>query len=308
VLDPPTTPSTLIKVISLATDYERRAEFRMRAISTGLDWSFFDACTELSADLQYCTDDALIHRGRVLTLGELGCYASHYQLWQEFLATDQRQLLVLEDDTIVDWRFVQQLIGTDLSTAGIDYLRLFSKALGKPTVIAPFMDRYLIENVAYSSGTQAYLVTRAGAAFLLAHLRRVRAPIDDSLDHGWRGSLPTLAVYPAPVIEIAGESRIGPRIERAPVPAHLRRRREWFRTLDRARRVLYRLQRYFARLRARSASIDSNSPSGPIALLNASRMLSRENGLVSSSSRFKNAVSLSVGTPVTKSLANNRRD
>jgi glycosyl transferase, family 25 len=243
--------STLIKVISLASDAERRLAFGTRAASSRVAWSYFDAHTELSPHLRYAVDEAIVHRGRALTCGELGCYSSHYTLWQEFLASPYRQLLVLEDDTLVDWCFVERLVAFDLAATGIDYLRLFSKSLGKPALIGPMLDRYLIENVSYSFGTQAYMLTRTGAVFLTDALRDVVAPVDDSLDHGWRGALPSYAIFPPPVIEIAGSSRIGSeRRERQPIPARLRQRRSWFRTIDRLRRTLYAIRRRIVRLKA----------------------------------------------------------
>jgi hypothetical protein len=76
-----------------------------------------------------------------------------------------------------------------LAATGIDYLRLCSKALGKPALIGPLLDRYLIENVSYSFGTQAHMLPRAGASILIAALRKIVAPIDDSLDHARQRSL-----------------------------------------------------------------------------------------------------------------------
>jgi glycosyl transferase family 25 len=254
-MKPPTSITTLVKVISLAQDESRRNAFRSRAVAAAIAWSFFDAHTTLSNELVYDPDDAWVHRGRTLTHGELGCYSSHYALWRHFLATNYQQLLVLEDDTLFDWYFIDRLIKVDFSAIGIEYLRLFSKSVGKPRLIGPFLDRYLIENVSYSFGTQAYLLTRAGVAINVESLRYVQAPIDDTLDHGWRGRLPTFTLHPSPVIEITGASRIGARARQTVIPAHLKTRRLWFRKVDRRRRAVYRIRRRLWRTRIES-SID----------------------------------------------------
>src|SRR3712207_8056971 len=46
---------------------------------------------------------------RSLMPGELGCYSSHYHAWQTLLESGAPQMIVLEDDTIVDWTFLEKL-------------------------------------------------------------------------------------------------------------------------------------------------------------------------------------------------------
>lgn len=236
--------STAIRVVSLVRDTERRAGFSQRAAATKLRWSYFDAHAAIAPELRYDPHDAIVARGRVLSTGELGCYSSHYALWREFLASAHDQVLILEDDTMVDWRFIETLVRCDLERAGLHYLRLFSKAVAKPVLIGRCLDRYLFEYLGYSLGSQAYMLTRAGARHLVAHLQRVRSPIDDTLDKAWRGSLPSYALFPYPVIELAGDSRIG--VERhAPsqVTWQLHARRLWYRLEDRALRRAYQIRR-----------------------------------------------------------------
>ncbi|MEZ5512864.1 MAG: glycosyltransferase family 25 protein [Steroidobacteraceae bacterium] len=238
---------TLVRVVSLVSDVQRRAEFSARASETVVRWTFFDALTNLAPDLHYDNVDALIARGRPLSGGELGCYSSHYTLWRELVNSEYEQLLVLEDDILLDWRFVETIVNCDLQAAGIGYLRLFAKAAGVPILRGTCLDRYLYENVGYSLGTQAYLLTRGGAQHLLAHLNRVSCPIDDALDKGWRGSLPTYSVFPHPVIELAGESRIGVNRHAAvSMTTKLRLRRLIYRVADKFLRITYQLQRRLA--------------------------------------------------------------
>jgi glycosyl transferase family 25 len=240
-------PSTLVRVISLKTDIERRRAFVARASATAVPWEFYDGLTSLAAELRYDADDAFINRGRALSTGELGCYSSHFMLWRNFLDTQHDQLLVFEDDTLIDWPFIERMVRFDLTASGMRYLRLFAKAAGKPILLGSFLDRYLIENVSYSLGMQAYMLTRGGAEYLLHYLQRVRCPIDDAIDRAWRGSLPTYSVFPSPVIELAGESRIGElRYAPATVPSRLQWRRFMFRASDRFLRTAYSLRRNMA--------------------------------------------------------------
>src|ERR687895_1267863 len=98
--------NTKTLVISLPDAVDRRAAFTARARGAELDWSFFDACRELGPGLTYDPADAIVAKGRPLYPPELGCYASHFAAWTDFLESGASQLIVLEDDTIVDWTFL----------------------------------------------------------------------------------------------------------------------------------------------------------------------------------------------------------
>src|SRR3546814_18646332 len=74
-------------------------------------------------------DEAAIRRnkGRAMSKGEIGCYASHFSIWRDMIERGVRQAIVLEDDTVVDWAYLEPLARTDLHAEGIDYLRLYAK-------------------------------------------------------------------------------------------------------------------------------------------------------------------------------------
>jgi glycosyl transferase, family 25 len=240
----PIVQQTLIRVVSLARDTERRHAFTQRAASTTLQWCYFDAAAGLAPELLYSPEDAIVSRGRTLSAGELGCYSSHYLLWLEFLNSSHEQLLVLEDDTLIDWHFLEILLDCSLDEIGLSYLRLFAKAAGDPVLVGPCLDRYLYEHRGYSLGSQAYILTRAGAKHMVKHLQRVRCPIDDALDKAWSGSLPTYALFPYPVIELAGASRIGvQRHTEPPMTPQLQWRRLLHRIEDRVLRTAFRVRR-----------------------------------------------------------------
>jgi glycosyl transferase, family 25 len=253
---------TLVRVVSLERDTERRSAFTQRA-TTNLQWSYFDAATTLAPELLYSPEDAIVSRGRPLSPGELGCYSSHYRLWMEFLNSSLEQLLVLEDDTLIDWRFIEMLLECSVEDLGLRYLRLFAKAAGDPVFVGPCLDRYLYEHRGYSLGSQAYLLTRAGAEHFVRHLKRVKCPIDDALDKAWRGSLPTYALFPYPVIEISGASRIGAqRHEEPPLSPRLKWLRLRYRIAERVMRGLYRTRRRIADLftSARPSQLTPRAP------------------------------------------------
>jgi glycosyl transferase, family 25 len=245
-------PETLVLVISLADAAERRAGFVERARVTTLPWRFLDAHRELGAGLTYRPDEAVVAKGRPLTPGELGCYSSHYHAWLALLDSQAAQMIVLEDDTIVDWTFLEKLATVDFRTLGVHYLRLFAR---RPSAFrlhgeAIESQRYLVEYAGYAHGTQGYVITRAGAERFVCHCRRVRRPVDVELDRAWDHGVPCLAVFPFPLTEISSGSTIGSaRWARPEIPAALRGARFRMRVVERARRIT-RWLRVMTRLRS----------------------------------------------------------
>ncbi|KHK93585.1 glycosyl transferase [Novosphingobium malaysiense] len=196
----------------MTTAEERRSAFAARAANTQVPWRFFDACTALTEDLTYDAEAVERNKGRQLTKGELGCYASHYSIWQEMAREQIAQCIVLEDDVIVDWAFLARLGETDLEAQDIRYLRLYSKAPTFNRVVKRnFLQRSrsIVELVGYPFGTQAYAITLNGAHAFLDACRTVKRPVDDQMDRSWEHGVRNLALFPAPVLEEFVPSAIG---------------------------------------------------------------------------------------------------
>lgn len=235
-------PSTVVRVISLASAVERRQQFAAGAQGVALEWAFFDALTAPRAPLVHEPQAALVRAGRALRKGELGCYASHYAVWQEFLATDAQQLLVFEDDVLVDWDAVQRLAAQDFASLGIHVLKLFATfPIKSQTVQHKFYSdhSHLVRVQGYCYGTQAYLLTRTAAQTLLHACAVVDMPIDWAMSRYWSYGHTNYAVVPYPVIERLVPSSIGhPPVQRTSHPIAARGQRLVWRLRDRARRFL----------------------------------------------------------------------
>lgn len=201
-----------IRVISMADAAERRASFAARAADAAVPWTFVDAATGLVPGLTLDTEAVDRNKGRALTAGEIGCYASHFSIWRDMVENCIAQAIVLEDDVIVDWAFLAQLARMDLEAEGIDYLRLYSKMpVATRVVRRNFIhhSRSVVELVGHPYGTQGYVITRAGAQRFVRHCARIVRPIDDQMDRSWEHGIPNLALHPAPIIEAAIASGIG---------------------------------------------------------------------------------------------------
>ena len=201
---------TRICVISMPDAKDRRATFEDRAKTAPVAWEFFDACTTVVPGLTYDEARAKVLMGRSLTAGEIGCYASHFALWRKLADGDDEQYIILEDDVIADWKYLERLTEVDFSRSGIDYLRLYCR---RPAwfVVRRFyyLGKHLIELTDRAFGTQGYVITRSGAERLIAHCSRIVRPIDSQLDRSWEHGLPNLSIFPFPILEEFGQSMIG---------------------------------------------------------------------------------------------------
>lgn len=226
-----------ILVISMDSAVERQRTFVERAAAAGVDWRFMPAYTSAHPALQYVEEDAIVAWGRPLRRGELGCYSSHYAAWEQLLADDVDQYVVLEDDVIVDWTFLRMLAPVNLGKWGVDYLRLYYKAPCKYAVLKHnFVEEAhtLIELKGLALGTQGYVITKAGAKAFIDHCRRVVRPIDVAMDRVWAHGVKNRAVFPFPIMEEAVASGIGSsRYDAFDAPPHLKLKRRVARARER---------------------------------------------------------------------------
>ena len=229
-------------VISLATAKSRRKRFTATAATT-LRWEFFDASTGLDATLRYDARNALRRGGRSLSQAELGCYSSHYRLWQALLADGAAdRYLILEDDVQVDWPFIERLADADRATVPWSLLRLwFTLPVPSRKVFGPLFGTYqVVELLDHGFGAVAYVIDKAAAARLVAALKEVVVPVDVAIEQGWRHGLRNLAVFPFPVLHPIGPSQIGgERWTDAPKSLVMRAERGARRVADALRRRLW---------------------------------------------------------------------
>ena len=234
---------TAIRVISMETARERRNKFSDDAKNSGLAWSYFDALRRPAQPLIHDAATELVHTGRVLRAGEIGCYSSHYSVWCWFLQSENDQLIVFEDDVVVDWSAVKVLCDRDLTKDGIDILKLFTTYPAHLDIVRYklFSDHsHLVRLRGYCYGTQAYLLTKRGASALVQSCARLTMPIDWAMSRYWDYGIDNYAVFPFPVIERLGPSSIGHAASAGADTATLseRMRRLAWRCRDRASRAV----------------------------------------------------------------------
>lgn len=243
-----TVPRVQFKIISLCGS-SRRENIIRQFRDTGFDWSFFDALTALPPPLSYDPEETRRIRGRYLTQGELGCFASHYVLWQELCADhDAEAYIVLEDDVIINAPFFEKFLQTaDDLAAPINYLRFYSKVPTTPLGRRPYMDRFIVEYGEVTYGTQAYFINKTAAQAYLDSIKNVRRPVDDEMDRAWVHNVPIYCVYPHPVMELTTPSTIQNARHQLNPPKGIGRL-GWLyeRSIERLRKQAYRTRRRMA--------------------------------------------------------------
>jgi glycosyl transferase family 25 len=234
-----------IRVINLerAPDRKRHSEAQLRA--AGLEAEFFSGVDGRTLDFDEFAPflRANPFAFRPLSRGEIGCFASHYRLWQECAARG-RPMLILEDD------FLFQGNIRDLTTIlpGLlqqySFLRLAGAHPCKGKILGPVAEGLSVVRLDEGPfGTHAYAVSPAAAARLVRHSRVWSRPVDVYIDAFWVHGLLPLAVQPYPVGRADFSSTVGDagQLDRS----HSRRRRLAQRRVARlSRKVFRRLQAF----------------------------------------------------------------
>ncbi|MBC6981837.1 glycosyltransferase family 25 protein [Caulobacter sp. 17J80-11] len=139
---------------------------------------------------------------RPLSIGEIGCYASHLAIMEEVVTTGAAATLVLEDDLALDADLLKVLDAVDRLPADWDLVRLAGLGSGgrvRVASLAPGLD--LVKYVSVPMGNGAYLVSHKGAVKYVewARGRTLVDPIDHDLHRVWNCRMTTYGVSPDPV-------------------------------------------------------------------------------------------------------------
>lgn len=111
-----------------------------------------------------------------VTLGEIGCLASHYTLWQKIAASDS-PAIILEDDVFLENSFDLQDIQNKISNCDLLYLGYREV---NPDKVQKVSDDLVKPHYPYH--TSSYAITPAGARKLIStHIRTKIIPADEYL-------------------------------------------------------------------------------------------------------------------------------
>jgi glycosyl transferase family 25 len=190
-----------IFLINLDRSHERLALMQVQGSGLGLNFErvpAIDGTKQLPGWMvaQFLDDCGRARGG--LSEGEVGCYASHLVVFSKIVERRLKAAIVLEDDAVLDQDFERLACAAMCAApAGWDCIHL-STDFKKPAfpVVDLGLGRSLVRYKRLPVNSLGYVVSRAGAAKLLAARQRLR-PFDLEFRLAWQTGLEMFGTYPA---------------------------------------------------------------------------------------------------------------
>jgi glycosyl transferase family 25 len=201
-----------VVVISLERSAGRRSAMRTHLDGLGIPFVFFDGVDgqRMSPEEVAALDvrPVAAKYGRPLSRGEIGVAASFIKVFRSIAVGPAPFVCVLEDDVHLLQGVTEFLSEENLSTLPeFDVLRLFrgSSMYGfRAAPVADFGGIRVYAPFRSSHGAAAQVISRAGAARLVRHVRTLRAPMDDLIYRYPAFGSRILDIRP-PVVEYEGD-------------------------------------------------------------------------------------------------------
>ena len=190
-----------IRVINLDRALDRKQSVETQFRQFGLEWTFVSAVDgenhDLSAFERFLKVNPLLLRP--LLPGEIGCFASHYRLWQECVAT-QKPLLIIEDDCILQDGILDVIAELPGLLGSYPYIRLAGHIRRRHSLLRKLPDgRSLVRLGKGPHGTVAYAIAPEAAERLIRHATVWNWPVDNYIDTFWLHGIRPIAIHPYPV-------------------------------------------------------------------------------------------------------------
>ncbi len=191
-----------VLVINLDRSVDRLA--RIDAALQALDLPFtrvpaVDGRQLSEAERSQAIDEATYQRrhGMSSLPGEIGCYLSHVKAIRQFLDSNARAALILEDDVQPDAALPAVLRALLECPAHWDMVKISGVHSGTPVRVRPLTpDHWLAVMLSRCTGASAYVINRTAAAVYLQQLLPMTLPYDHVYDQGWRFGLQIRLVTP----------------------------------------------------------------------------------------------------------------
>jgi glycosyl transferase family 25 len=175
-----------IYVISLARAKQRRIRVASEFDRVGLEYAIYEGIDgQLSSQELLAKFDARAwtrNMGGPLSLGHLGCYMSHVQLWRQVATGDDAIALICEDDVVFSSKFPDALVSALSMQSQWDIVR-FSCVRAKGKLLQAVSGEFSLN--AYwgpFTGNGCYLIKRDVAARLADSFLPIRRAHDHELN------------------------------------------------------------------------------------------------------------------------------
>ena len=236
-----------IRVINLSTSTERWEKIKQRLIALQIPFTRFDAIDGRinfhPLFNKYNDKKRATYRSRALSGGELGCFASHYLLWEQCVASN-KPLVILEDDILIEDNLRDALTFCEQHINELEYIRLSGIFIPQKNIkkLNQVGNYTVYRHRRGPAGTQAYVLHPKAAKKFLQHADCWYMAVDDYMDRYWTNRVDNISIMPYPIVhaDVATDmNRLnkekGKRIQAC--------QREWRRFTDKLQRCLYRTKK-----------------------------------------------------------------
>ncbi|UVA79274.1 glycosyltransferase family 25 protein [Pandoraea commovens] len=193
-------------VVSLVDSHERRAHITAQLTKAGVPFRFFDAQRIDQYPATYDEATRLKMYSSHLTLGEVGCYDSHYRIWEALARSNDDIWCVLEDDIELTHDFSGRLAAALDVSIRWGIMRLKSGGDSGRWKVGELPDGGILhDHRKQPGGTQGYLIRRDAALALLDYAKRMIHPVDDMLNRNWEHGVRMISMSPDIVVDVGND-------------------------------------------------------------------------------------------------------
>ncbi|KRG03548.1 glycosyltransferase 25 family member [Drosophila mojavensis] len=166
-----------IFMINLERRPERRQKMENLFAELGLEVEHFAAVDGKQLNTQLVQEMGISfmpgyedpYHHRPMTMGEIGCFLSHYRIWQQIVERQLLQVLILEDDIRFDPYFTANALRVLQQASNYDYDLIYFGRKRLKDESEPWVEGSdNLVHVGYSYWTLGYVITLRGAEKLLA--------------------------------------------------------------------------------------------------------------------------------------------
>ena len=235
-----------IYVINLKSSTERRENIERQFKKIGTDFLLFNAINgnENHHPLfnRYNEKKRKLLRGNPLNSGQLGCFASHYLLWEKCVSLNQA-IIIIEDDAIIDPKlFLNFYNNTRFLSPDYQCIRLFKNKRKnyRYLLIKNDHEKLIGKFTKGHMSTTGYYLTPEGAKKFLESANEWLLPVDLHMDNFWSNKVECYGLI-TPCLDNDKEfdSDIGYAKNKNRRPIHVKARRELFTLSQLIRRTIW---------------------------------------------------------------------
>ncbi|MFK5040376.1 glycosyltransferase family 25 protein [Glaesserella parasuis] len=198
----------MIFIINLSKSIERKefikSQFsKLKENDRSINYEFFPAINGKDNPNFYLFDKynekkRFIRKGNVMSLSQLGCFASHYLLWEKCIELNTG-IIILEDDAILQNNFldIYKFCGSDSNQSEFFWLSppAFETLKGNEKIKIDNANKLIRFTGKHDNATGYYLTPKA-AKKLLDHCQEWIYEVDITMDRFWENHLDILNVAP----------------------------------------------------------------------------------------------------------------